>query len=550
MNDRTGSLILRYTILFFVISAGVFSVFLVTGKSFMQFGDGYRQAYFWLAELKHVMEEFLSGDGFMQWSWSKGFGAQYLYNLDPFDVIAACFPLKYLELGYSVALYVKLYCGGLAFLLFGRELRLSRFQIIAGSICYVFSSWFLVVTMITGQYLFLVFMVPLLMLGIERVQRGGTPLIFIVAVAYFLIRNTYLAYMAAIVTILVILLRYFALHEKFVLREYFALFGKYIVYGVIAALISMAFVSQYVLAVYGASTDSSQAGLELLYDSSFYIRLVRNIFSIGLTQGYSLFGWTMLTVLVIPVILSKLSLRNTSAVMTAILFAMTLFPFFSSMFNGFSYNTGRWYVFVVFFASWAAMEVFDIETLQEKHNIIKMGVWLLLLTVWVFGFELLGVTDISLRSTAVILMNVVCGAGLLVILGAGKNTRITIRQRQYAAVCVVAFTLMATWSLSFYLNQDKFVKVGEVYDELQTSTQRVSASIEDEDFYRTDQVDWININKEMKYPTNESLYWQSRPIYMYDSFISSKQLELSRLVGNNYGYLMRVYAQSHLVGKS
>ena len=545
MNGRTGPMILKYTILFLIISAGVFSVFWMTGRSFMQFGDGYRQGYFWLAELKHNLEGALSGGGFLQWSWSKGFGAQYLYNLDPFDVIAACFPMKYLELGYSIALYMKLYIGGLIFLLFGRELRLPEFQIIAGSICYVFSSWFLVVTMIQGQYLFLVFMVPLLILGIERVYRGGTPLIFILAVAYFLIRNTYLSYMAAIIAIMVILLRYFAYNEKFVLKDYLANLGKFVVYALISALIAMAFMLPYVIAVFGASTDSSQAGFALFYDSSFYIRLVRNIFSIGLTNGYSLFGWTMLTVLVIPVILSRISLRNTSALMTAILYFMSLFPFFSSMFNGFSYNTGRWYVFIVFFTSWAAMEVFDFEKLKETRNLVKMSAWLVFLTLWVFGFEALGVTDISLRSTAVILMNIVCGAALLVIIGAGQKPRFTTKPRQNAAIFVIAFTLMASWSLSFYLNQDKFVKVGEVYDSLQTSTQRVAASIEDDDFYRTDQVDWINLSKEMKYPTNESLYWQSRAVYMYDSFISSKQLELNALVGNNYGYLMRVYQLSN-----
>ena len=85
--NRTLKLIIIYTILFAIIAAGVFYHFLINHVSFVQYGDGYRQGYFWLVENKGNLETFLSGGGLTNWSWSKGLGMETSFITDPFTVL-------------------------------------------------------------------------------------------------------------------------------------------------------------------------------------------------------------------------------------------------------------------------------------------------------------------------------------------------------------------------------------------------------------------------------------------------------------------------------
>ena len=112
----------QYTLLFCILVLGVYGVLILTHRSFIQGGDGYKQGYFWTVELKKQIESLMAGDGMSLWSWSKGLGmdVQTNYILDPFNWFAASFPAGYIELGYTLSVILKMYCGGLAFLAFMR----------------------------------------------------------------------------------------------------------------------------------------------------------------------------------------------------------------------------------------------------------------------------------------------------------------------------------------------------------------------------------------------------------------------------------------------
>ena len=87
-----GKLILQYTVIFAVIAAGVFAVFIIYGKSFLHYGDPFKQGYFWLAELKDNLGDLAHGQMLPQWT-----------------------------------LLLKLYCGGLAYLIYARDLKMDNF---------------------------------------------------------------------------------------------------------------------------------------------------------------------------------------------------------------------------------------------------------------------------------------------------------------------------------------------------------------------------------------------------------------------------------------
>ncbi len=544
LKMNTSKAILQYTVLFVIMTAGIFSVLIFLNKALMEFNDGYKQGYFLINELKQQLSSLLSGQGFPLWSWSKGPGMPTDLPADPLNAIAASFPAGLTELGFSMATILRLYLGGLAFLIFNREMHMDDFQCLTGAILYTFSTWFINTALIQNSFLVGADLVPILILSIDYIYRGRSPLLFICAVAYYLMRDSYAAYMAAIVIIIYILLRYFAYNDRFIFKDYMKKIGAFIGYGLIGILISSFYLFQTVISITGASTVNAKSVTNILYDTRFYIELGKNIVSTGMTSGYTFLGLPILILLLLPVALRKISLKNTSALMTAILLGMMLFPFFSSMFNGFNYSSGRWYFLIMFFATWTATESLDIEFLKKKRNVILMCSGLAVLTVWTLGFQLLGLIGLSLRSIAFILMNLMAAVVIIVIINI-KPDRSALHLRRVAVICISGITLISCWSLNFYLNQDYLVENGEVCDQLSKSTQRVSAKIDDDGFYRTDQVDWINLHKDMAMPANENLWWKSKSIYQYDSMLSGRQLEFNRLLGNNYGYYMRVFTISN-----
>lgn len=541
MKINTRRTVGIYSLVFVVVSIGIFAMFILLDRTFVQFGDAYRQGYFWIAEIKHNLESFFGGDGYPAWSWSRGTGLEVGYLTDPFNLIAALFPWAHLELGYTLALVARMYLAGLAFIAFGREVRMSHFSCLMGGIFYAFSTWTVNIALMQARFVMIIVLLPILILSIDRIYKGKSPLLFMVTVGYYIIENSYLAFMAGLMAVVYIFLRYFAYSEgSFRIRDYAAKIGMFMVYGLTGVLMSSIMLIQRFVRVGAASTESSGQGIDLLYGESFYLDLGKHIISEGLTDGYSYVGIPILAIMLLAVAFRKISVKNTPVIMTLIMFGMMLFPFFSSMFNGFSYNSGRWYYMIPFFAIWAAVE--NLNRLKERGNRIAMAIGLGVIAIATLGFAAAGLVDLDINSAAFIAVNVAGGLVLLIII---CKVRSTPRRRQLLTIGVTCITLVVAWNGSLYGNMGKFVHDGDMYKQLAKSTQRVSASIDDDDFYRTDQVYWINVDKEMKMPANENLWWQSKSIYMYDSKLPAALLDFNKLVGNSYGYSKRVYMLSN-----
>ena len=194
--NKTLKLILIYTILFGVLTIGLFVLFILAHKSFIQYGDGYKQGYFWVVEVRQQLHDLAAGEGLHMWSWSKGLGMNVSmgYIIDPFMIIAALFPPGYIELGYTVANLFKMYCGGLVFLLFCKYVELDEYKCLVGSLCYTFSAWFIEVALSQSSLLMNAYLFPLLVLSVEWVYKKRNPVFFIIVVAYYMMRSFYFSY--------------------------------------------------------------------------------------------------------------------------------------------------------------------------------------------------------------------------------------------------------------------------------------------------------------------------------------------------------------------
>lgn len=536
--NKTLKLILIYTILFGVLTIGLFVLFILAHKSFIQYGDGYKQGYFWVVEVRQQLHDLAAGEGLHMWSWSKGLGMNVSmgYIIDPFMIIAALFPPGYIELGYTVANLFKMYCGGLVFLLFCKYVELDEYKCLVGSLCYTFSAWFIEVALSQSSLLMNAYLFPLLVLSVEWVYKKRNPLFFIIVVAYYMMRSFYFSYMSAIVIILYILLRYFAYNNQLRIKEYFINVGKFICYGICGCLMSFIIMLPYLSELQDASTESSTDTSSIMFDVNYYIGFGEKLIGRGITDDYPDIGLHILVLLLIPIAIKKLSKNSTGTIMTIILFAMMMFRFFCSMFNAFGYPTLRWSYTFIFFAVWAAMSVLDLQELRKKGNLILMAISLIVIAIWSMLPTLMYGINMDENKTFFIPWILFAGLILLLCVGFGRKK------------LIVLFTLGALvvgWNWSFYHDVDEFMSNNRINSDLKVSTQRVANQIKDKGFYRIDQVDGIRYHHGLQFPANENEWWRFKSIYLYDSKLPTRLFDYNDAVGNDYGHTKRVYVLSN-----
>ena len=541
----TATTLLTYSVIFCVLMAGIFALFLINGKSFVNNADAYDQGYFWTAEMGNYLRSLFSGDGYPMWSWDRGPGIDTKLPIDPFMMIAGLFPAGCIELGYTIAIVLRLYFAGFAFILFAHEAGMDNFKSLTGAVCYISSAFTINVALVQGQFIDLFILFPLLVMSVDRVYKGRSPLMFIMIVAVTAGINYYLAYMAAIGIIIYIALRYFYYKEPDA-KTYFGFMGKFILCGIAGIMISAIFVYVTIVTVSGASTGSRPA-VKAFYEMSHYYGSMLRLLSGGYTFGYKYIGIPIFALLVIPVFRGKPTIKATHAIMAGIMAVMALLPFCGSMLNGFGYVSNRWYFMLVFFLIWCAAEHMDIEKLEEKRNVVVMLIWWAVLVITTLGFAYIDIAgDLKLREAEFMGGNLLAGLVMILFLFIGNRLIKSLRARQTLMFIAVTCTLILVWNCSFNgAIEERFFRYGEINRQLEKSTQRAGSQIEDEGFYRIDQVDWINAHLKADQPVNENLWWQNDTIYLYDSKIPSRLSEFNKLVGNNMGYSKRVYVQSN-----
>lgn len=533
--------LVQFSILFCILVVGIFGVLIISHKSFIKTGDGIKQGYFWTVELKHQMEMLFGGKGLQVWSWSKFLGMSVQTNRywDPFNWIAAAFPAGYIELGYTIATLLRFYCGGVAFLALMRYSGLKVFSSVFGAAAYTFCGYSMVTALVQADFLMNLYLFPLLVITVEMIYKGRSPAFFSLATGLCLVSNFYCAYMSAISIILYILLRYFA-YREFSLKDYAASTGRFVLYGFIGLCIGgIQFIPDFA-ALSGASTESATDRSGLLFDKGYYMHIGEKLVGIGNVKPPAIIGWTLVVIMLLAIAVAGIRLKKTPLIMTLILLAGTMIPAVCSMYNGFGYPAQRWYYALELFAAWTAAAELEESRLLRRAGFAR-AVCAFALTVYLtLGMNYMFHLGLGRRALIFMAAHLAGGAAFVLLL---IHIRREGQLRSFSkAMIIVIFvcSMSASWTVAFDDNRSAFFRNNKVNKLLKESTQRAGAMIEDDSFYRIDQVDSILYRHRVKLPPNETLWWQTRSIYGYNSRVPSDLLEFNRLVGNNYGYSKRV----------
>ena len=512
----------------------------------MQFHDAYKQGAFRLIEMQNQFRSIMSGQGFSFWSWYEGIGLDEPLEIfvDPFSFIASLFPIRYLELGFTFAALLRMYFGGIAFLLLGKEVALKKWQNLIGALMYVFSACFIGLALRQSEFLVEAYLFPLLVLGVEKIYKEKKAILFVLTVAYYMLISSYLAYMSAIVIVIYIALRYFAYKEGGI-KDYALNLLSFIGYGLLGIMISSFSSIFSILATMRASTDSSFSTDGLFFKKSFYLDFGKFILGTGNTQDYLDIGLPILILILLPIAVRNISKKKTNTIMTVILFVMLLLPFFGRMFNGFGYVTFRWSYTFVLFATWSAAEQLDLEVIRKRSSVVLALAGYLIIAFWTLGLHYTGRIKIDSVSLSFITVQLFAGAAILIALAVMRRSDNFEAVFSKTVIVLTLISLTIGWSFDTRANIENFAHNASVYNNLNESTLRVSNKIEDKGFFRVDSVDGMGRHEELKFPTNENVWWKSKNLFIYNSTIPKSLTDFNVELGNGYGYARRVYILSN-----
>ena len=344
----------RFTILFLITALIIYAPFILTRKSFVWAHDSYTQhlkamifiSRWYRQTLKSLIR--LDFKAISTYSFSIGYGSDAMSTLayygvgDPFYLLSAFVPAKYIYLFYCLLIPVKNYCSGLAMS------ALCRFRwpsaehdkgCLAGSLIYTFCGFALITCF--GQPIFLSAMIifPLVLLGIEKVRDGRKPWTFIISIFLATVSNFYFIVSIAVLAVMYACFRYFPIARGEFKRRFVEI-GVMFAGGTVGVAMGGAILLPMAVTVLGNKRIALKPAITLFYEARSCRMLPLDFLACNEVQYGALCyaGTALLCVFLLFSAKGFIKLRLQFLLYSALLFI----PAFGYLTNGFSYPINRW----------------------------------------------------------------------------------------------------------------------------------------------------------------------------------------------------------------
>lgn len=378
-----GSYFFRYTAIYLILSAIIFTQFLIFRKALVWDPDGIAQHYvgfvYYGVYLRKIIKSLLAGSLVIpQFDLSIGMGNDIFTSLhyygigDPLNLVSALVPSKYAAYAFSLLVYLRYYLAGFAFVLLAKYKKQSKTGACAGAIIYVFSAYAMYMTLRHPSFINPLIYFPLIILGGEMMFDGKRPYLFIISVCLAAVSGFYFFYVISIFTILYVFLRiFFAYPKDKLLKGFFqALFkfgGSYLLGMIMAAVTLM----PMIITVLFSNRGSVQHALNPFYAGEYYKEFI------GAFMGYVqldcnvYMGFTAAGAAAIVLLFMQKKKHGflKAAFITATLLMM--FPVCSKVINGFSYVCNRWSWIYGLIAAYAfTVSISEIKKITFKKSVV------------------------------------------------------------------------------------------------------------------------------------------------------------------------------------
>ncbi len=355
LKSKNLSFLAFYTVIFAAVSLACFSFYFILGKTFFTTGDGRSQhiaALIYYGKYLRSIFYNLFAQGKLiipQWDFNLGFGADIIQTLhyyvigDPFSFLSVFFTPEKTPVLYTINIFLRLYCIGLAFFAYCKYHNFDRYSSLCGAFVYIFCGFSFYCAVRHPYFVNPMIWLSLLLIGIDKIfdNKNFLPFAFFVFIACAC--NFYFFYMLSIIVFIYAIVRFF---YRFPKQEYRSIW-KYILLALagyflgicMAAAIFFPNVSGFLSC--GRTEENSFP--TMFYGIVYYVKMFIGFIAPTKFGSYSFFGYAAPCLpLLVFVFLKNNKISKQIKLFIAIGLIFFLIPFFGYMFNGFGYKTNRW----------------------------------------------------------------------------------------------------------------------------------------------------------------------------------------------------------------
>ena len=454
----------------------MFALFRRYGKTFLWDQDGIYQhfvAYDYLCDYLRALLIERRPMGIFNFTLGQGADVITTLNsydfLDPVCILTALFaPLSRLQ-RYTLMIFLKLYLVGLSFLAycFAAEKK-ERVALLSGAMAYTFSGAVLFTAARHPNFANWAYFFPFLLAGVELYDRQGKRLPLILAVFFHLVTSFYTFYMNAILTAVYVVVT--KLTRKPSQTDQPSLNFELLTFNFILKLAGVALVgvllASFVLlpTVYAflnnprVMDDTGSAVSAFFYGWGFYHDLIETVFEPRyVLDYYTVLGFGVLTFVPLVLLFTRKGHWQLKA-LVLLSCVMLCLPFVGSFLNGMSYPSNRWAYALVFYASFALVELYDgMKTLTKTER------WLLPALAAAFGLAVLHLVRFRRTDTAVMTVVMLAATVLVFVLVQ------TVRKEKIGAAVLALAMAGAVFQVWFTFSGRGANYVGEFLDEADVS---------------------------------------------------------------------------------
>ena len=379
-----------YTVLFLLLSVFVYSPFWLEARTLMKAGDARDQHFRFLMytgrALRRVFINALHGKfGVPMFDLSLGMGSDVIGTLnphgdtDPISLIAALIPTAQGEFAYTFIAFFRLYLAGASFLYLCGYFNKRGGVSLAGSMIYCFSGFALHAVSNHPYFVSPMIVLPLMVVGVEKVLRKERPYTFIFTVFYGGLCSYYFLYEVTILTGIYGLVRLYCMFRenggRGLLKTVLRVAGCYVLGLGLAAVVFLPAAATFL----ASGRRGHFAGFQWLDAAGkYWNRFVQSIapsgsddtLSVAAVFLFALFG----------LLLSK-GRKSLKLLLLAGLLLYIL-PAGSMMMNGFQYPSFRWLFGLVLLATYITVEMLpelmEFSGRQKVMCIVVTGCYILI----------------------------------------------------------------------------------------------------------------------------------------------------------------------------
>ena len=363
-----------YTILFIITFILTYWIFYKNRISFIWNNDGVKQHFAILYDFNENIRKVFK-NGLNTFSLNIGLGldiiGQYSYYVlgDPFALISLIFPMDKLNYAYCLMVIARMFCAGLAFIVFCKYKKKKDFPILIGTIGYVFCGFAIYGGLRHPYFLNSMILLPIIFIGIEKIFKEDKKILFIISIFLSAVVNYYFFYMLTIIAVIYAAVYYFYNYRKAGVKYFFKILGKFTICYIIGVLLSGIILVPTIFAFLNSAR--SDADIVMEFSSSYYPNFLMNNLNIDGTN-WKVVGLTSLFIPLLAVGFVNIKNNKNEITILIIMTIMLLIPQIASIMNGFSYPTDRWIFAYIFILCYIMTNNF--KKSYNKYEIIIMSI--------------------------------------------------------------------------------------------------------------------------------------------------------------------------------